>query len=339
MKYPLTLNRKKVLPLEGPYIEYQNKKMLDFSSLDILGLGQHPDIKKNAIKYTLKLGTKTLSSPLNSIMQVQVEDKLAQMLSVEKCHLFDSKKEVLYSLSRAFEDSSIFSDEPYSFFPQATLFENIFSLKALLNKKPSVVITKTSYPHLKELYALAQENNALICLNHSDTFGIVGKRGLGFLPQERKNVILFGSFQRVGGFSTGYIGSSYLFYQDHSLPPSILGAIDALLNLSPDMDQEREHIGNHVSWLHKLLEERGFTHFTSQFPTTILTLSSEEEAEKLWNTFCVENIFLGNPSPTQISLTMTALHTPDDLDQLSCVFKKLSATDFALVTQSLTPTP
>jgi 7-keto-8-aminopelargonate synthetase-like enzyme len=48
------VEKKLVTPLDGPYLQYQNKRLLDFSSEDFLGLSKHPDVKKSSIKYTLR---------------------------------------------------------------------------------------------------------------------------------------------------------------------------------------------------------------------------------------------------------------------------------------------
>ena len=45
-----------IAPVDGPYINLDGKKLLDFSSCDYLGLAQHPEVKKGAIKYALKYG-------------------------------------------------------------------------------------------------------------------------------------------------------------------------------------------------------------------------------------------------------------------------------------------
>ncbi|HEY5236325.1 MAG TPA: hypothetical protein VIJ14_09120, partial [Rhabdochlamydiaceae bacterium] len=82
-----------VSPADGPYVSYQGKKCLDFSSCDFLGLAQHPEVKKAAIKYTLKYGVGIPVSPLGSATQQQLEGKLAHFLGTEAAILFPSVDE------------------------------------------------------------------------------------------------------------------------------------------------------------------------------------------------------------------------------------------------------
>jgi hypothetical protein len=52
-----------------------------------------------------------------------------------------------------------------------------------------------------------------------------------------------------------------------------------------------------------------------------------------------DQIYLAPAIGNTLYIAMTALHTPDDLDQLTVSLKKMSETDLALAIQSLTPTP
>jgi 7-keto-8-aminopelargonate synthetase-like enzyme len=74
-----------IVPADGPYVIYEGKKLLDLSSCDFLGLSQHPEVKKEAIKYTLKYGVAALTY---STIQHEIEAKLAQYLGKETALLF-----------------------------------------------------------------------------------------------------------------------------------------------------------------------------------------------------------------------------------------------------------
>jgi 7-keto-8-aminopelargonate synthetase-like enzyme len=45
-----------MIPINGAFILFEDKKMLSFCSHDYLGLADNPEIKKNAIKYLLQHG-------------------------------------------------------------------------------------------------------------------------------------------------------------------------------------------------------------------------------------------------------------------------------------------
>lgn len=292
---------KAIAPLDGPYIQYLGKKLLDFSSQDYLGLAQHPEVKKSAIKYTLRYGVGIPPNFLEYAPQQQLEEKLAHFLGMETTTFypcFNSAKESV-----------------------AELKANIVS--SLDSKRP--------------------KEKSLLCIDDSETFGILGPRGMGLAAQQKGIDIILGSFANGGGNFGAYVGTTRLLKDKLSktapLPPSVLGALDAAFNFIPEMDSERQTVAQHVAWLKNQLKENGWKTTESLLPTIALSFQTEEEAEKLVNFFESEGIFVGTPNNKQITFCLTALHTPDDLDQLGCVLKKLSATDLAVVMQSLTPTP
>ncbi len=341
------VEKKLVTPLDGPYLQYHGKRLLDFSSEDFLGLSQHPDVKKSAIKYTLRLGVGTLSAVFESLPQKQIEEKLANLLGFEKTIFFNSFAEAFSFLLSP--DTVIFSDQPLSVSHVTHTFSSLEQLKTLLSKTKlpagveSLILISSPSFDLKTLGALAKDVHALLCFNDRAHFGISGKRGLGFGSQQKEAGCVIGSFEHASGCLAAYIATSDAVIKHkpytHPLIPSTLGALDAILNILPDMDAERAQMEKHIGWLQTQLREKGFSVPLTKTPKITLSCASEEAAERLWNFFIENDVMLGHSEPKQISFSLTALHTPDDLDQLSTVLKKLSDTDFALSTQSSTPTP
>ncbi len=271
-----------VAPTDGPYIFYQGKKWLDFSSCDFLGLAQHPEVKKAAIKYTLKYGVGIPVSPLRSFPQQQLEAKLAQFVGTETALLFPSYEEALAILKQ--------------------------------NKKSDVC---------------------------DDTFfiGIAGEHGFG-LGAHQSDLIV-GSLAYGLGCSGAYIAGPKKLLQ--SWTPSqplcfpALGALDCALNLVSEMVDERKVLEKNYRWLQNQFQEFPVKFLKS--PRAILEFKSEKEAGTALQLFAEAQIFVAPPQEKRLTLAMTALHTPDDLDQLATVLKKFSTTDWALTMQSLTPTP
>jgi hypothetical protein len=89
---------KSIAPTDGPYVIYEGKKFLDFSSCDFLGLAQHPEVKKSAIKYALKYGVGACD---HSTPQKEVESKLARYLNKECAFLFACSLELQTQLEKA----------------------------------------------------------------------------------------------------------------------------------------------------------------------------------------------------------------------------------------------
>lgn len=230
-----------ITQLDGPYVSFQGKKMLNFSSEDFLGLAQHPEVKKNAVKYVLRYGV----GPSPSLQQ-EIEAKLARYLG---------KKEAALHLS--------------------------------LDRTNGTDIT--------------------------DSFGLTE-------PKSSAQTVC-GSLEKGGGCPVSFIASMQpIQNRAYQISAALLGALDAILNLLPDMDEERSQLAQKQKWLVKVLSDLGLSHPFS---------------EKTRQSFAESEIYVGSP----IVIHLTALHTPDDLDQLATALKKLSATDLALAIQSFTPTP
>lgn len=289
-----------ITPLDGPYIQCGNKKMLDFSSTDFLGLAQHPDVKKNAIKYTLRYGVGIPSITLISAPQQQLEEKVAQFLGMET----------------------------------ATFFYDLEHAKAALENF-KVTISQTP--------PAGKEKN-LFCYDNSKTFGILGDRGIGFAKGQKGHDFILGTFSEGGGSFGAYIATSQAHKKklpaSVNFSPSTLGALDEILNLIPEMDAEREQLAKHTAWIKKMLTEKGLKAVSDPpLPVVSVAFATEEDAEKFAKLLTAEEIFVSTAIQKQLSFYITALHTPDDLDQLECALKNVLATDAALATQSLTPTP
>lgn len=248
-----------IAPTDGPYIVYEGKKLLSFSSCDFLGLAQHPEVKKGAIKYALKYG---VSGGARSAPQKEVEAKLAHYLGKETACLFSATSEL--------------------------------------------------------------ENCTVKAANHTYLLGITGPHGFETAAGAICGALLCGSGAFIAGSKkqlSNTVSGAVSF-------PS-LGALDCALSLIPEMEEERKVVQKHRAWLTKLLKQES--------PTPLITIQSEKAAD-IQQFFLQEQIYLAKEGNT-LHFALTALHTPDDLDQLATSFKKFSATDLARSMQSLTPTP
>jgi 7-keto-8-aminopelargonate synthetase-like enzyme len=286
-----------ISPVDGPYILVNGKKCLDFSSCDFLGLAQHPEVKKAAIKYTLKYGVGIPTAPLKSGPQQQLENKLAQLLGTEAAILFPSYDE---------------------------------AEQLLRNNKATIISSEDE---------TKKKTSGLVCTDDSFMFGIAGEHGFG--AASNKTDLILGSLAFGGGCSGAYIAgtkktlTSWSASQPLSFPA--IGAIDSALSFIPEMDQERETLKKNIGWLQKLLKDMPAKMLKS--PKAVLEFKNQKEAENLRKFLFQEQIFLAPVKDNTMYIAMTALHTPDDLDQLTVSLKKASETDLALAMQSLTPTP
>lgn len=293
-----------ISPASGPYVLFQGKKWLDFSSCDFLGLSQHPEVKKRSIKYTLKYGVGVPTPPLRSAPQQELEEKLAHCLGAEAASLFPSLEDIYQIL-----------------------------------KHHKVIILSSESDDLEQLSDKKSVEGEVVCIDESFTIGVVGHNGFGVAAH--KGGLSVGSLAFGAGCSGAYMAGPKHFVDQKIASQSIdfsrLGSINSALDLIPQMDYEREVIKKNHSWLQKYLHELALKKLRS--PRVFFEFKSKKEAEFCWKLFAEDQIFLAPPEKNKLYIALTALHTPDDLDQLAISIKKLLATDFALSTQSPTPIP
>lgn len=277
-----------IAPVDGPYVVCDGKKLLDFSSCDFLGLAQHPEVKKGAIKYALKYGVGTPTPGTLSTPQLEVEAKLAHYLGKEQALLFASESELQAQLEK--------------------LGVTLFSAETEEGKK----------------------GKGLKVADETYLLGMIGSNGFGTSGTDLvcgsfmcgSGAFLAGPKKQLSGLTAGAL----------SFPT--LGALDCALVFIPEMEAERKMILKHKAWLLKELGDFSATQLRS--PRVVI---SSKEAVQMRQFLLQEQIYLAPSKDQTLYFSITALHTPDDLDQLAVALKKLSATDLALAMQSLTPTP
>ncbi len=276
-----------IAPTDGPYVLLDGKKLLDFSSCDFLGLSQHPEVKKGAIKYALKYGVGTPPPSTISTPQLEIESKLAHYLGKETALLFSSESELHAQL-----------------------------------EKLSATIVSAETDHVK--------TKGLKVSDETFLFGLTGANGFG----SSGDSTICGSFLCGSGAFVAGAKKQLAELVSGRMSFPVLGALDCALSFIPEMEAERKMVQKHKTWLIKQLS--GFTIEELRSPRVIL---SSKDAELMRQFLLQEQIFLAPSQNKTLHFSITALHTPDDLDQLAVALKKLSTTDLALAMQSLTPTP
>lgn len=317
-----------ISPIEGPYVDCEGKRLLDFSSSDYLGLSQHPDVRKSSIRYTLKYGVGSFPYPLSC--QQQLEQKFAHLMGFEQLSFFSSYKELASQL-------------PQDYIADVSLelsagkkFQTIDDLKAIL-KKGSFVIAPAHRQDIDALIKLVRSKEGIIFLENTETFGIQGIKGFGAAAHKKEIDGVMGSCVKGGGCPISYVAWNKSFegllFQKWSLFPGLLGAIDTVLNLLPDMDPERQTVLKQTAWVAEALSLPA-----PSLPILTLEFATQQEMQTLFDELLAADILVSKKTPSSIAFLVTALHTPDDLDQLRVAMKS-STKRCDLATQSATPTP
>ena len=357
---------KNVIPLAGAEVEVNGRRMLNFCSNDYLGLAAHPLLKQRSIDYTERYGAGSTASRLvcgNLDCFETVEDKLSRLTGHESALVFNSGFQANVSLLPALTDSDtlILSDflNHNSIIQGCKLsrcYVNTFRhndldhLEDLLKASAgshsrTFIVTESIFSmdgdvcNIDSMISLSEKYNSLLVVDEAHATGVIGKNGMGV--SSNKNVdLVMGTFSKGVGSFGAYISSSRMI-RDYlinfcngliyttALPPSVIGAIDAALELIPGMEKEREELMAKSDNLRKGLREIGFD--TGKSTTHIIPVIVGEEKETLrLSGWLEENNVLATTfrPPTvprgqsRIRIALTAAHNEKHVDLLLDLFRR-----------------
>ena len=151
--------------------------------------------------------------------------------------------------------------------------------------------------------------------------------------------IVIGTFSKALGSFGAYVACSeivkdYLInccgglIYSTALPPPVLGAIDAALDLLPNLDAEREITAQHAQMFRTEIQSLGFETWSSTTQIVPVILGTAHAAESL-SAKLRENGFWSTPirPPTvptdtaRLRITFTAVHTDTDVQRLITILK------------------
>ncbi|MCM8787341.1 MAG: 8-amino-7-oxononanoate synthase [Candidatus Omnitrophica bacterium] len=223
------------------FIYIENKKYVDFSSNDYLGLSQHPAIKKAAVVAIKKFKNSTCSSRLlsgNLELFNMLEERMANFKKKEAGLVFNSGYQANVGIISCLcsRDDVIFSDK----LNHASIIDGIIlsgakffrfrhndigHLEDLLKKerykfKNSLIIVETIFSMdgdkapLKQLVKLKEKYNSILMVDEAHATGIFGKNGSGVVEEEdvsEKVDIIMGTFSKALGCFGAYVACSKKF--------------------------------------------------------------------------------------------------------------------------------
>lgn len=350
-------HRKLATRVSGAFLLIEDQKFLNFCSHDYLGLVDHPEIKKNAIKHLLEAGVVTPSDAqdLYPFAQKKLEEKLSDLLGGSSTLFFPSRFEANLTLLTTLghphatlflDDTSHLSLMQGAYASQAHVelyshhqLERLQHLLENVETPTKIIVTESIFSltgdlaPLSELIELADSYDAILCVDDSHALGLIGHEGMGLCAHLDGIDVITGSFSKACGALGGYICSSEKI-RDYCLhlaptqtaflfPPPLLGAIEAALDLIPQMEGERKQLEQRSHWLKKALREIGFALPPTSTPLTSLLLNNKEEVDSLRHHLYNEQIlsgptrsFHGEDDSPYLHLAINICHTPDLLSRL-----------------------
>ncbi|MBI5899211.1 MAG: 8-amino-7-oxononanoate synthase [Rhodocyclales bacterium] len=143
---------------------------------------------------------------------------------------------------------------------------------------------------LSALAALAERHGALLHVDEAHATGILGPQGRGLAAGVKGVDVVMGTLGKAFGAFGAYIAGSRAlidwlvnrcsgFIFTTALPPPVLGAVDAALDLIPGMEAERARVATHAQRLRDALAALGIS--TLESTTQIVPAVIGAEADTL----------------------------------------------------------
>lgn len=215
----------------------------------------------------------------------------------------------------------------------------------------SFIITETLFSmdgdlvDLDGLLTLKARYGAFLYLDEAHATGVFGPHGFGVAAARPGAAdLVLGTFSKgLGGFGAYAACSRELrdFLIHHcagliystALPPGVLGAMDAALELLPGLEERRRKLLDHAQMLRQRLGERGWNSGQSASQIVPVLLGASERALAASRFLEEQAAILAAairpptvPNQTaRLRLSLTAAHTPADLDLLVEALERFSA--------------
>jgi len=223
------------------------------------------------------------------------------------------------------------------------------------DSRPKFILTESVFSMdgdrapMPEIVALAGAHGATLIVDDAHATGILGEGGRGL--SEGADIVV-GTFSKALGSFGAYVACSQtvrdylvnrcsgLIYST-ALPPPVLGAIDAGLDLGSGMDQERTHVARLATRFREGAQARGYDTgaSTTQIVPVIagsadaaLALSAKLREAGFWATA------IRPPTVPQgtarVRFAFTAAHEAADVDRLLDVLGHIAAPQMSKVTSA-----
>lgn len=348
--------------LSSVNIQFEGDEYINFSSNDYLGLSSHPELIKRSNEFAVNFGVGSGASRLvtgNLNIHSELEKKLAEAFNAEEAILFNSGFQANTSILPAVADrnSLILADKKIhnsliqgALLSRATFkrFEhnNYDDLEELFKNTDRArynriwIVSETVFSmdgdrnDIDRLIEISEKYNTLLYSDDAHAVGVLGKTGLGLNYGKEGIDISLGTFGKAFGSFGAYALCSkemkdYLinfaggFIYSTSLPPNVIGAIDAALDLIPEMDQERTQLMNNVAYVRTEIQKLGFDTSASDSQIIPVIIGDEQETIELSNQLKENGLWVSSIRPptvekdaSRLRITLSVKHTKEHLYKL-----------------------
>ncbi len=357
-----------IKPQKSAHMSVNGQDFINFSSNDYLGLSQNSALIERSRKWTQEYGAGSGASRLvtgNLDIFSQIEKKIATFKGKEAALVMVSGFQTNASVLPALFDKNTLGQTPLVFSDRLNhasmhlgckaagisqvryRHNDMAHLEELLEKNkndeaPKFILSESVFSMdgdiapLEEITALAQKYNCFTIIDEAHATGVLGKHGSGLA---KKADLVIGTFSKAFGAFGAYVACSALL-KDYlvnkcsgliyatALPPSVLGAVDAAIDLIPSMDVERAKLQNNAQLFRNEMVDIGFECGESQTQIVPLMIGDAQTAIELSDFLKEQNIWATAIRPptvpthsARIRFAFSAAHTDNDLDKLVNVLK------------------
>lgn len=213
--------------------------------------------------------------------------------------------------------------------------------------RPSFIVTETVFSmdgdcaDVTGLTRLADKYQAFLYLDEAHATGVLGLDGFGLAKGSNRSLVM-GTFSKaLGGFGAYAACSAALrdflvnrcagLIYATALPPAVLGAMDAALDLIPQLDSQRRHLAKIAGDFRAALQAAGRDTGSSTTQIVPLILGPEQRALDLAKALEAEGLLaIAIRPPTvpagqsRIRFTFCANHSDQQVDQLTQAVQRLA---------------
>ena len=315
---------------EGTRVFKNGKEFIMLSSNDYLGLSNHPKIKEAGIEAIKKWGSSTTGARLANggrIFHQELEEKLADFLGKEACHVFSAGYLACASAITGFAErkdliladknlhSSLWSGiqlsgarcERFAHNNPSHASEilgygesknNIFVLEGVYSMEGHIA-------KLPEFAEIAKKYKAFIILDDAHGFGVLGKNGRGtadhFGMTDQVDV-LCASFSKSLAGAGGFVASTREaidYMRSHSkqtifsaaLSPASCACAQAALEIMQNEPEHQEKLFKNLARYRSILENLGLDTWESETPAIPIVLGEKEKVYYFWKALLEKGIY------------------------------------------------
>ncbi len=315
---------------EGTRVFKDGKEFIMLSSNDYLGLSNHPRIKEAGIQAIKKWGSSTTGARLANggrIFHQELEEKLADFLGKEACHVYSAgylacasavtgfaeRKDLIladknlhsslwsgiqlsgarcerFAHNNPAHAAEILEDEEDS--NKIFVLEGVYSMEGHIAKLPDFV-------------DIAKKYNAFLVLDDAHGFGVLGKDGRGTAEHFGMTDdvdVLCASFSKSLAGAGGFVASSkeaINYMRSHSkqtifsaaLSPASCACAQEALQVMQDEPEHRERLFKNLERYRGILADLELDTWESETPAIPIVLGEKEKVYYFWKALLEKGIY------------------------------------------------